>query len=235
MSANGVKVVGTSDTDLDHRFDEEDPAETALLEPGHDTSPQAPPPPTTSRRRVRGRRRWGVVLCAAVAVAGMAGTLGFGIAWAGLHAQGTGEAQVKTTASGFLLALTNFDAKTVDRDFANVTNDATGAFATQADKFFGSSIRQQLESAAASSRGQIRSLYVQSDTGSSASVYAVVDQLYANNKISAPQTDVLRVVVDLAQRPAGWKVSNVTVLEGPSLATGSSPATGTTSSTTPPG
>ncbi|HEX3946352.1 MAG TPA: hypothetical protein VHW47_01550, partial [Acidimicrobiales bacterium] len=96
--------------------------------------------------------------------------------------------------------------------------------AGQADKFFNSSIRQELENALASSRGQIRSLYVQSYGGGQASVYAVVDQLYVNNKISSPQSDVLRIVVDLTQAGGAWKISDVTVLTGPSL--GSSATTG---------
>ncbi|HVX23232.1 MAG TPA: hypothetical protein VHB02_17965 [Acidimicrobiales bacterium] len=168
-----------------------------------------------------------------MAVLGVAGTVGFGVAWAGQRGQAGGEAQAKASARTFLVALTNFDAKTVDADFSAITHMATGSFAGQADKFFNSSIRQQLEDALASSRGQIRDLYVQTYDGARASVYAVVDQLYANNKLSSPQSDVLRIVVDLAQVGGAWKVANVTVLTGPSLGSGSGAAasTGTTGST----
>jgi hypothetical protein len=82
------------------------------------------------------------------------------------------------------------------------------------NKFFGSDIRQKLETALATSRGQIRDIYVESYGGGQASVYSVIDQVYANNTNKTPQSDVLRVVVNLTQRPQGWKVSNVTVLEG---------------------
>ena len=71
-----------------------------------------------------------------------------------------------------------------------------------------------MESALAESRGQVRSLYVQTDNGTSASVYAVVDQIYVNNKISTPQSDVLRILVNLAKVGPSWKISDVTVLEG---------------------
>ena len=94
---------------------------------------------------------------------------------------------------------------------------ATGTFAKQANRF-NSSIRQQLETTLTSSRGQIRSLYVQEVSGNQATVYAVVDQLYVNRTLQAPRSDVLRVVVQMSDTGGTWKVSNVTVLEGPSLA-----------------
>ncbi len=47
-------------------------------------------------------------------------------------------------------------------------------------------------------------------------MYSVIDQVYANNTSKTPQSDVLRVVVNLTRQASGWKVSNVTVLEGAS-------------------
>lgn len=182
-------------------------------------------------RRDRRRRRPGVVVVCVLAVLGVAGTIVFGTAWAGLHSAQTEEAQVSAEARTFLVDLTNFDAKTVDVDFAAITSMATGQFAGQADKFFNSSIRQELQRALASSRGQVRNLFVQNYGGTQASVYAVVTQLYSNNKITSPQSDVLRVVVDLRQVRGTWKVADVTVLEGPSQ--GSAPTVPSTGS--PPG
>ena len=93
---------------------------------------------------------------------------------------------------------------------------ATGQFSTQAKEFFNSSIRTALEKALAESRGQIRLLDVQSENqaAGTASVYAVVDQTYVNDKISTPQADVVRLVADLQQVGGVWKISDVTVLEG---------------------
>jgi hypothetical protein len=93
-----------------------------------------------------------------------------------------------------------------------------------APSFFNSAIRSDLENALAESRGQIRGVWVQNDNGTSASVYGVVDQLYVNNKITTPQSDVLRVVVDLSQVRGAWKISNVTVLEGASPASTGTPS-----------
>ena len=106
---------------------------------------------------------------------------------------------------------------------------ATGAFATQAQQFFNSSIRKALEEALAESRGQIRYLAVQSENqgAGTASVYAVVDQTYVNNKITSPQADVVRLVADLQQVDGVWKISDVTVLEGATPAsTGSASGSG---------
>jgi Mce-associated membrane protein len=160
------------------------------------------------------RRPWVFIVVCLIAVAGVAGTVGFGVAWSNSNSQQSGANQAKATASTFLIALTNFDAKSIDADFAKITNMATGNFSSQANKFFGSDIRQKLEAALATSRGQIRDIYVESYGGGQASVYSVIDQVYVNNTSKTPQADVLRVVVNLTQQPTGWKVSNVTVLEG---------------------
>jgi hypothetical protein len=159
----------------------------------------------------------------ALAVLGLLGTLVFGLLWAGSSNSGGQDPAVKSAARNFLSDLTNFDAKTIDADFGSITSMATGAFAGQADKFFNSSIRNELEVALAESRGQIRYLFVQSESATQAVIYAVVDQVYVNNKISTPQSDVLRILVNLQKVGSTWKISDVTVLEGATPAsTGSS-------------
>lgn len=206
--ASGVKAMDTG------------AAETAAPEGTDEPVVAAEAPGRDAARRV-GRTRGGrvrTVVLAVLAVLGIGGTVGFGLAWSGLHARAAGEAQARTAARAFLVDLTNFDAKTVDADFHAITSMATGPFAAQAQRFFNSAIRQELQKALASSRGQIRDLFVQSYGNGQAAVYGVVDQLYVNDKISSPQTDVLRLVVDLAQHGGAWKVADVTVLQGPSLA-----------------
>ncbi|HEY6426439.1 MAG TPA: hypothetical protein VIX84_04325 [Acidimicrobiales bacterium] len=89
----------------------------------------------------------------------------------------------------------------IDSDFTAITIMATGAFSTQTKEFFNSNIRTALEKALAESRGQIRYLEVQQEhqAAGTASIYAVVDQGYVNNKISTPQADVVRLTADLQQ------------------------------------
>ena len=60
----------------------------------------------------------------------------------------------------------------------------------------------------------------------------MVDQTYVNNKITSPQADVVRVLVDLEQVDGVWKISDVTVLEGASPATGGA-ASGSAGSNVP--
>jgi len=210
---SGVRVVGAT------------PEEAEAEEAG----PATPDAGTTRRRKERdketapggdtgrapSRRAFGLV--SIVAVLGLVLALVFGILWAtessSDHVQ---DPAVLAASRTFLTDFFNFNAKTVDANFNTVTNMATGSFATQAKGFFNSNIRKALQQALAESRGQIRYLEVQKDDpgAGTASIYAVIDQTYVNNKISTPQSDVVRLTADLQQVNGAWKISNVTVLEG---------------------
>ncbi len=163
---------------------------------------------------------------------GLLGTLVFGILYA-TKSSGSGQNPAVTSAAQtFLDDFFNFNAKSVDTDFNAITDMATGQFSTQAKQFFNSSIRTELEQALAESRGQIRALYVQSETPTTATVYAVIDQTYVNNKITTPQADVVRLVVNLENVGGTWKISDVTVLEGASPASAGT-ASGSSGSNVP--
>lgn len=172
------------------------------------------------------------------AVLGLIGTVGFGLAW---NAERNEDAKADAaTAAGrdFLIALTNFDGKTIDADFDRIMSYATGAFGQQADQFFGSDVRKALRERQASSRGEIQSLYLQSFTGGRARIFAVVDQTIANNQFPAPQSDELRVEVGLTHGGKGWRVFDVRVLQAANAGAGgaATPApTATTPTTGAPG
>ncbi len=175
--------------------------------------PLPPASPGESRPAPGPRQRIGAV--GLVAILGVLGTIGFGLAW-GLSATGpTTNTAVTDSARNLVLALTNFDPGTVSADFNRVESDATGAFATQAKKVFGSAIRHELEAAHAASRGRIEDLYIQSVSGSHATVFAVVQQTYLNTRTSAPVRDTLRMVIGLSDTSSGWLASSVRVLEQP--------------------
>jgi hypothetical protein len=151
---------------------------------------------------------------AALAALGVAGAVGFGIAWAE-SSGGTPTDAVTSGARNVVLALTNFDPGTVSSDFTRIQQDSTGTFATQARKYFGTSIRKELTAAHAASRGKIVDLYVQSVSGNQATVFAVVDQTYLNSAAKSPVTDVLRLVIGLTDMNGTWKASSVQVLQQP--------------------
>ncbi|HVB93580.1 MAG TPA: hypothetical protein VND67_04615 [Acidimicrobiales bacterium] len=182
--------------------------------------------------RTLGRK--GQIVVLVIAILGVVGTAVFGHAWATLNNQAGQQAQVRTVTNNFLLALTNFDAKSVDADFNKIQRYATGSFATQSNQFFGSTIRSQLEAALASSRGQIRSQFVQSINGNKASVYSVVDQTYVNNKMTSPSADELQIQTDLTLTGSGWKVSNVTVLNNSGAGSGTGSSSSSSTPTTAP-
>jgi hypothetical protein len=209
-SDSGVKVVGATTSDQDS--------------PDQVQSTAAGPPRRSRRRRGGGARgdrpvptRRAFRLVSLLAAVGVAGTLVFGILFA---TEGSGglvqDPAVLSASTAFLNDFFNFNAKTVDSNFNAITAMATGAFSDQAQQFFNSSIRNALEQALAESRGQIRFDEVQSENqaAGTASVYAVVDQTYVNNKFTTPQADVFRLIADLKRVNGAWKISDVTVLEG---------------------
>ena len=231
---SGVKVVGGVPDDTA----DWDAADQDIQDRSSDTPESVPaeaPPPRSARPRPGGaptgpsRRAFGIV--ALVAALGLIGSLVFGILYA-TNNGGNGQVQdpaVLSAARGFLTDFFNFTPKTVDSDFNAITAMATGQFSSQAQQFFNSNIRKALETALASSRGSVRYLEVEQEGSppGTAQVYAVVDQFYANNKISTPQSDVVRLIADLQQVNGVWKISNVTVLEG---ATPQSASTGNSGS-----
>lgn len=167
-----------------------------------------------------------------LAALGLVGTLVFGVAWWGVRDGGGTAADPSATelldaARSFSQALTNFDGATVDQDFDAVTAQATGEFRSQVDQFFSTEIRTQLKEAQASSRGEVRSAYVQTAEPDRGTVFVVVDQTIANNRSPQPQADTLRMELGLVRKDGRWLVERVVVLTG-----GSSTASATTSGAT---
>lgn len=238
MSDGGVRIVGTGRTvPPAGRDDPLDEATTAGEPPSAEAPPSAGEPPTPeggTEAHTPGPRRGLVLGLAIVAILGLLGSIGFGVAWWRADAAGHRSQEARNTTRDFLLALTNFDAATVDADFARIQSYATGDFANQAQQFFGSQVRQALKEVQASSRGEVRSLYVESQSGNRASVFGVVDQTIINRKFTAPEADELRIDVTLVQVGGHWRVSEVNVLQAPPVAS-PLPTTTTTAPAAKPG
>ena len=177
-----------------------------------------------SRLRLRSRRE---LVLALVAALGLIGTLVFGLAWGQARSHNDGANQARAAGRNFLIALTNFDGKTIDADVRRIAGYASGAFAQQLTQFFAADVRAALKENQASSRGEIKDLFVQSYSGGQVRVYAVVDQTIANLQIPTPQADELRIELGLTRVKGAWRVYDVRVLQGPAAGlSGSQPARG---------
>jgi hypothetical protein len=126
-----------------------------------------------------------------------------------------GRAEVVSTATDFLNALTNFQGGTIERDVARIKGFAVGGFADQVDRFFGPSAVSALKKAEAKSVGQVQHVFVESLSGSDADVFAVVNETITNASTTTPKTQVLRIDMGLIDTAAGWKVQRVDILQSP--------------------
>ena len=180
-----------------------------------------------SPSRLRRPRREAVL--GVLALLGLTGTLAFGLAWNHARTHNSGLNQARATARNFLTALTNFDGKTIDADFNRIRSYATGAFASQADQFYADKdTRNALRVRQASSRGEIKDLFVQSSVRGRVRVYGVIDQTIANNALPTPQADELRIELGLTRVKGVWRVYDVRVLQAPASNLPGSPTTPTT-------
>ena len=173
------------------------------------TEPPVPEP--GSRPAVRRGARPLRMALAAVGVAGVVGTVVFGLAWAHVQGRLDDQAAARVVASQFLVDLTNFDAQSVAGDFRNIAGLAAPPFSGQVRQVFTTKLRTELQATEASTHGRIAYLEEQSYGGSSVSFYAEVDQTSSNDQ-STVQHGQLRVVVDMKKVGRAWKVSALTTL-----------------------
>jgi Mce-associated membrane protein len=151
-----------------------------------------------------------------IAAVAIAASATFGALWWGERAEDARREAVEEAARGFLVALTNFRAGTIDRDLAEIRSFAVGAFAAEVDETFSADRLEAIRTNQAESRGRVRSLFVQRLTGDSASVFGVVEETVANSASPEPRTEVLRVELGLIQTTEAWKVDRVEILQSPS-------------------
>lgn len=179
-----------------------------------------------------------------LAALGLVGTLVFGGLWLSARGDDAGSAtattgaaaDVEAAANRFAKALTNFDGATIDANVDQIVALSTGDFQDEVDQFFSSDTRKQLKEASASSRGEIRSSYVQGIDGDRGSAFVVLDQTIANDRSPQPKADTLRMEVALREVDGEWLVQRVNVLDAPSgTYSGAAAAGDEPASTTVPG
>jgi hypothetical protein len=125
---------------------------------------------------------------------------------------------VEATARGFLLALTNFDAATIDRGVEEIRSYAVGDFAQEVRETFSPDRTTAIRESEATSVGRIRDVFVQSIEGDTASVFGVVHETLRNSASPAPASDLLRTELVLVRTTGGWKISSVQILQSPAEA-----------------
>ena len=150
---------------------------------------------------------WGLFVAALVAA------IVFLLLWSGERGEDARRAKVEQTASDFLVALTNFSAETIETDVAEIRSFAVGEFADEVEQTFSEERISVIRESEARSIGEVRSVAVQTISGSTASVFGVVDETIENNTTPAPRTEVLRLEIELIETSEGWRVSRVEILQ----------------------
>jgi hypothetical protein len=145
----------------------------------------------------------------------VAGAMLFAVLWQGAQSNERRRAEVASAATSFLLALTNFSGATIETDIAEIRRFAVGDFADQVETFFDPEAVQALREAQARSVGRIRTLFVQSLSGGSATVFGVVDEAVSNAGQPAPRTELIRIDIEMIETTEGWKVNRVNILQSP--------------------
>lgn len=148
----------------------------------------------------------------------------FGVLWLRSEAKAERAEEVRAAATKLITALTNFSAATIDVDTAEIKSYGVGNFLDEAQTFFGEEAVAAIEEADASMEGTVESIFVQEIQGSDASVFGVAEVTIRNARVEEPQTDLVRLDIDMIETPDGWKATEVAVVDVPG-ATGPPPAT----------
>lgn len=157
-------------------------------------------------------RRWlpWLVVGIALAVAAV-----FAYLWWEYRSEENTRREIEEVATDFTRALTDFSAETIEEDVREIKSFAVGSFSDEVDTFFGDETVAAVKEADATSDGEIEGLYVQHIGETSASVFVLVSETVSNAAVTEPQTDTLRIEVDLIETTGGWKVENVQILQAP--------------------
>ena len=124
-------------------------------------------------------------------------------------------AAVESVSRESLDALTNFSARTIDRDVGRLKRLAVGSFSTQVEQTFSPSRISQIRQADVRSTGRIKSLFVEDVSGDTASAFGVVDTTVVNNVSGSPRAEVVRFELSLIDTTGGWRIDQVNILQSP--------------------
>ena len=161
----------------------------------------------------RPRLAWTIAAIAGVlALAGIAGSVWFGMQWADLYAEDRARQQVRQAATEVVTRLTTFEGENIEEWFASVTAQATGDYRQQLVEVFDQDNRDALRDLEVVSVGNVETLFVQDIQGETATAFAVVRQTLANARTTDPVEDQLRIDVTLQRVEGEWFASEFVVL-----------------------
>lgn len=164
-----------------------------------------PPPVTDPPRRANGRatlRRW-LGITTLIAVVSGGGWLAVG------HYQThlAGE-QALAVAEAYVLRLSNIDADDIDRDFAQISDGATGQLRTMNTRA-GVKLRRQLIDNRVTARGDIAEAVVKSAGRDHAVIVLLVNQAVRNADNPEPVLDRSRIRLTMDKVDGRWLASKV--------------------------
>lgn len=149
-----------------------------------------------------------LIALAVLLVAAIAGTVTFGLLYkAERDTDAAAEAALKSARS-FAVKVTSYQADSLDKNFADVLDGATGEFKQQ---YTGAStsLRELIHGAKATATGQVIGAAVESATTDRAQVLLHVDQSVTNKATDKPRVDRNRMLMTLERHDDRWLVSKI--------------------------
>lgn len=124
-------------------------------------------------------------------------------------------AAVEAATRRFVNALTNFSSQTIDSDVEEIRSFAAGSFAEEVDQLFSPGTIAAIKKAGATSRGRVRSIYVEELDHEHASVFVVAEETRSNDLSPTPLTDTVRMSIRFELRAGAWKVVHLRLFQTP--------------------
>lgn len=130
----------------------------------------------------------------------------------GQHQRDTSAAQALDTARGYAVMLTTTDPKTIDTNFADILDGATGEFKDTYGKA-SAQLRKMLIDNKVTTSGSVEDAAVKSMRGDEVDVLLAVKQTVTNAASSDPRTDLVSISITMRKVADHWLAANV-VLAG---------------------
>jgi Mce-associated membrane protein len=173
-------------------------------------APESPvvPDSATSGRFPLSVSRPVALIALAVAVVLLVGVVTLGVVLGRRLAVDRASTEALATARSYAVVVTSYDYRTLDQDFTNVLNGATGEFKDQ----YGAAsktLRNLVTTAQASAKGTVLNAGVESATTDRVVVLLFMNQAITNASTSDSRMDRSRLLMTLTKNDGQWLASKV--------------------------